>query len=123
MSSRRRFLKTIGLLPLFSVPGCAKRVRGGGGLRITLSGQALMSYPLCEEPYAGMDEIVAELRKGDVVFTDLEVAIKTDQSGTPTRDTIFLHTAPPTTLDCLRTMGFTALALSNNHAWDLGTDG
>ena len=82
-----------------------------------------MSYPLCEEPYAGMDEIVAELRKGDVVFTDLEVAIKTDQSGVPTRDTIFLHTAPPTTLDCLRTMGFTALALSNNHAWDLGTDG
>ena len=98
-------------------------LRDGGGLRITLSGQALMSYPLCDEPYDGLGEIVAELSKGDVVFTDLEVAIKTGHSGAPTRDTIFLHTAPTTTLDCLRNMGFTALALSNNHAWDLGTDG
>lgn len=24
-----------------------------------------MSYPLCGKPYAGMDEIVAGLRKGD----------------------------------------------------------
>jgi poly-gamma-glutamate capsule biosynthesis protein CapA/YwtB (metallophosphatase superfamily) len=82
-----------------------------------------MSYPLCENPYGGFDQIVEELGKGDVVFTDLEVAIRTKQSGAPTRDTIFLHTAPPTVLDCLRTMGFNSLALSNNHAWDLGTDG
>jgi poly-gamma-glutamate synthesis protein (capsule biosynthesis protein) len=92
-------------------------------LRITLAGQALMSYPLCEDPYAGLPQVVAELQKGDIVFTDLEVAIKTEQSGTPTRDTIFLHTASPTVLDCLRSMGFNALALSNNHAWDLGTEG
>jgi poly-gamma-glutamate synthesis protein (capsule biosynthesis protein) len=123
MSSRRRILKTIGLLPLLAVSGCVHGGRGGGALRITLSGQALMSYPLCDEPYDGLNEVVAELRKGDVVFTDLEVAIRTEQSGAPTRDTIFLHTAPPAALDCLRSMGFTALALSNNHAWDLGTDG
>ena len=123
MSSRRRVLQAIGLLPLLSVTGCTMSLRDGGGLRITLSGQALMSYPLCDEPYDGLGEIVAELSKGDVVFTDLEVAIKTGHSGAPTRDTIFLHTAPTTTLDCLRNMGFTALALSNNHAWDLGTDG
>jgi len=123
MNNRRRVLKTIGLLPLLSVMGCVRGAHNIGSLRITLAGQALMSYPLCENPYDGLDGVVAELRKGDLVFTDLEVAIKTAKSGAPTRDTIFLHTAPVTTLDCLRTMGFTALALSNNHAWDLGTDG
>jgi len=123
MSNRRGVLKTIGLLPFLSATGCVRGARDVGGLRITLVGQALMSYPVCEDPYDGLDEVIAELRKGDVVFTDLEVAIKTEQSGAPTRDTIFLHTAPATTLDCLRTMGLTALALSNNHAWDLGTDG
>ena len=123
MSNRRDILKTIGVLPLLAASGCVHSGRNGGSVRITMSGQALMSYPVCEDFYEGLDEVVEELRKGDIVFTDLEVAIRTEQSGAPTRDTIFLHTAPRSTLDCLRTMGFTALALSNNHAWDLGTDG
>ncbi len=123
MSSRRRILKAIGLLPLLSAAGCLRNTRHGEPLRITLAGQALMSYPLCEDPYDGFEQIVTELQKGDVVFTDLEVAIRTEQSGAPTRDTIFLHTAPHTALGCLQTMGFNALALSNNHAWDLGTEG
>jgi poly-gamma-glutamate capsule biosynthesis protein CapA/YwtB (metallophosphatase superfamily) len=123
MTSRRTVLKSIGSLPLLSVTGCMQAFRDSGKLRLTLAGQALMSYPLCEDTYDGLDQIIAELQMGDVVFTDLEVAVRTEQSGTPTRDTIFLHTAPPTVLACLRTMGFNALALSNNHAWDLGTAG
>lgn len=82
-----------------------------------------MTYSLCAEPYPGFDEVVRELRRGDVVFTDLEAAIKTAASGTPTRDTGFLHTASTDVLDCLQGMGFNLLALSNNHAWDLGTEG
>jgi poly-gamma-glutamate synthesis protein (capsule biosynthesis protein) len=123
MINRRTLLKTLGSLPFLSTAGCLQGVRGGDTLRVTLAGQALMSYPLCEAPYDGFERVVAELRRGDVVFTDLEVALRTARSGKPTRDTIFLHTAPPTVLDCLRAMGFNSLALSNNHAWDLGTDG
>lgn len=123
MISRRHVLGTLGLASVLPWAGCTNSVRNGGPLRVTVSGQALMSYPICETPYDGFADIVRELRNGDVVFTDLEVAIKTDRSGSPTRDTIFLHTAPPETLYCLREMGFTALALSNNHAFDLGTEG
>lgn len=82
-----------------------------------------MSYPLCESPYGGFDAIVAELARGDIVFSDLEVAIKTAASGAPTRDTQFLHTTSTDVLVCLKQMGFKMLALSNNHAWDLGTAG
>jgi len=66
---------------------------------------------------------VLELQKGQVVFTDLEVAIRTADSGEPTRDKLFLHGAGPEVLDCLRQMGFNLLALANNHAWDFGTAG
>jgi len=66
---------------------------------------------------------VDELRRGDVVFTDLEVAIRTPESGAPTRSDHFLHVAERKVLDCLAQMGFSLLALANNHAWDLDTAG
>jgi poly-gamma-glutamate synthesis protein (capsule biosynthesis protein) len=82
-----------------------------------------MKHPVCASPYEGLAGVVSELRGGDAVFTDLEVAIETPRSGAPTRDDEYLHAAPPATLECLREMGFNLLALSNNHAWDLGTAG
>lgn len=122
MIDRRTLLLALAAAPLL---GCASRPRGGtrGKLRVTLTGQALMSYPICAANYDGLDAVVAELATGDVVFSDLEVAIKTSASGEPTRDTEFLHTASPDVLVCLQRMGFDLLALSNNHAWDLGTKG
>jgi poly-gamma-glutamate synthesis protein (capsule biosynthesis protein) len=119
---RRDVLGALVGLPLLSA-GCAINRPGEQSSRITLAGQALMTHPLCAEPYDGFDAVVAELRRGNVVFTDLEVAIQTPESGAPTRNTSFLHTATPEVLSCLRVMGFNTLALSNNHAWDLGTDG
>lgn len=91
--------------------------------RLTLSGQALMKHPICLDPYPGLDAVVAELRRGDYTFTDLEVAIRTHESGEPTREPGFFHATGPEVLDCLDLMGFDLLALSNNHAWDLGTEG
>ena len=123
MSNRRQVLRTIAGLPLLPLAGCAGQPSSGQPLRITLTGQALMTYSLCAEPYPGFDEVLRELQRGDVVFTDLEAAIKTPASGLPTRDTGFLHTASTDVLDCLGNMGFGLLALSNNHAWDLGTAG
>lgn len=122
--SRRNIIQALGaatLLAACQLPGGPKA--RGTSLRMTLAGQALMEYPLCREPYAGFADIVAEIQRGDVAFTDLEVAIRTPASGKPTRDNGFLHAASPDVLDCLRDMGFDLLALSNNHAWDLGTAG
>jgi poly-gamma-glutamate capsule biosynthesis protein CapA/YwtB (metallophosphatase superfamily) len=94
-----------------------------GMFRLTLAGQALIGHDICAQNYAGLSDVIRELGRGDVVFTDLETAIRTPLSGEPTRDTEFLHTTGPESLRCLKDMGFNLLALSNNHAWDLGTAG
>jgi poly-gamma-glutamate synthesis protein (capsule biosynthesis protein) len=124
--SRRRLLQLAAGLPLSGLFASLREGRAEDSeqsFRITLSGQALMAHPLCDDPYDGLPELMRELQKGQVVFTDLEVAIRTADSGEPTRDTIFLHGAEPVVLGCLRQMGFSLLALSNNHAWDFGTAG
>jgi poly-gamma-glutamate capsule biosynthesis protein CapA/YwtB (metallophosphatase superfamily) len=124
ISNRRHVLGSLAALPLAGMAACAGMSGAGARrLRITLSGQALMEHPLCADRYPGLDALVAELERGDVTFTDLEVAIQTPRSGAPTRDTGFQHAASPAVLDCLSAMGFDLLALSNNHAWDLGTAG
>jgi hypothetical protein len=122
--SRRRVLQCLAGLPLATAAACRTGRPGvPAATRITLAGQALMTHPLCDDPYPGLDEVVAELSGGAAVFTDLEAAILTPESGKPTRDTVFLHVAPPSVLSCLHDMGFNLLALGNNHAWDLGTAG
>jgi len=115
-TNRRTMLKALGAAPLLAACGPPQ-------LRMTLTGQALMEHPLCQDPYDGFAAVAAEIQRGDVAITDLEVAIKTPASGSPTRDSGFLHAAKPVVLKCLRDMGFDMLALSNNHAWDLGTAG
>ncbi|MEQ8207314.1 MAG: CapA family protein, partial [Woeseia sp.] len=123
-TSRRQFLSACASTPLFAA-GMLSVARAGTkpSLHMTLTGQALMEHPLCPAAYAGFDAVVAEVRRGDVAFTDLEVAIKTAASGKPTRDNGFLHAAEPEVLGCLKDMGFDMLALSNNHAWDLSSAG
>ena len=120
---RRRFLRYATALPLAGLAGCSGIAAMRPSVRITLTGQALMTHPVCAAPYEGLGEVIGELRGSAATFTDLEVAVRTPRSGRPTRDDESLHAAPPTVLDCLRTMGFNLLALANNHAWDLGTEG
>ncbi len=119
--NRRELMWAVAGLPVLA--GCGGVAPRTSSLVLTLSGQLLMVRPICAEPYDGMDRVITELRRGDVVFSDLEAAIRTDASGAPTRDTEFLHVAPEAVLGCIREMGFSLLALGNNHAWDLGTAG
>ncbi len=120
---RRSFLSGgAAALALASLGGCATMARSRR-LRLTLAGQALMKHPLCADPYPGFDQVVAELARGEVAFTNLEVAIRTPRSGAPTREGGFMHAAEPAVLDCVKRMGFDLLSLANNHAWDLGTQG
>lgn len=120
---RRQLLRYLLAAPALSIPIPLFAKGSESRVRVTLAGQALMKYPVCEAPYDGLLDVIAELRRGDVVFTNLEVAIKTSASGVPTRDTEFFHAGSETTLECLHEMGFNLLSLSNNHAWDLGTSG
>ena len=125
--SRRLFSQSVssaGLLACLPfATGHAVMVTANTTRRITITGQLLMKHNLCADPYDGFNEIVNELRRGEVVSTDLEVAIRTASSGAPTRDSDTLHTTPAETLVCVEKMGFNLLALANNHAWDLGTTG
>jgi poly-gamma-glutamate capsule biosynthesis protein CapA/YwtB (metallophosphatase superfamily) len=124
--SRRQLLRLAAGVPLSGLAACSLGTAGrvsGNAFRVTLSGQALMEHSLCEDPYEGFDQVIMELQTGRFVFTDLEVAIRTPDSGEPTREPLFLHGAEPAVLGCLRRMGFNLLALSNNHAWDFGTAG
>lgn len=122
---RRRLLKYLLAAPVLTLPGLtlAQGAASNATVRVTLAGQALMKYPVCQAPYEGLQDVIAQLRRGDVIFTNLEVPIRTSASGSPTRDTEFFHAGSEITLDCLHEMGFNLLALSNNHAWDLGTPG
>jgi poly-gamma-glutamate capsule biosynthesis protein CapA/YwtB (metallophosphatase superfamily) len=118
---RRSLLQLLALSPLLSLPSLTHSA--SSAMRVTLTGQALMKYPICEAPYIGLAEVIAELQRGDVIFTNLEVPIQTAESGLPTRDTEFFHVGSAQTLTCLQQMGFNLLALSNNHAFDLSTEG
>jgi len=124
---RRRLLQAGAGAVLAGLAGCgvvpAAASRGATRLRVTLAGQALMTHTLCADPYTGLEDVVAELRRGDAVFTGVEAAVRTPRSGAPTREGMFLHVAPSDMPGCLSRMGFNIVALANNHAWDLGTEG
>ncbi len=93
-------------------------------LRITFTGQALIKHDMrsvAPGKFAGMRAALAT-PAADVVFTDLETSIDVGR-GRPTRDTQFFHATKPVVADVLKEWGFNLLALANNHAFDLGSDG
>ncbi len=103
--------------------GVAGRAAGDAPLRIALTGQALIQSDLRETAPEKIKALAGVLRGHDVVFTDLETVIDVGAGAKKTRDTQFFHAAPPAVLDCLKDLGFNMLALSNNHAFDLGPSG
>jgi poly-gamma-glutamate synthesis protein (capsule biosynthesis protein) len=125
--SRRSFaehLSVTGLVACLPLPVCFGAAATGRPLRhVTVTGQLLLKHDICADPYEGLAEVIKELGRGEVVSTDLEVAIRTASSGSPTRGSDLLHTTEASTLNCVAKLGFNLLALANNHAWDLGTQG
>ena len=62
------------------------------------------------------------LKSADVVFTNLEATITGQYGGWPTKPDYYAGPYP-FVLDVLKDLGFNALSLSNNHAFDLGPNG
>ncbi|MBN8816242.1 MAG: CapA family protein [Sphingomonas sp.] len=101
----------------------AALARGRTYQRVVLLGQSLIQRDVCLAGWPGMAAIAGQLRRADVVFTDLETAIDVPGAGAPTRTGEVLHAAPPVVIDCLKALGVTMVTTANNHAWDLGADG
>jgi poly-gamma-glutamate synthesis protein (capsule biosynthesis protein) len=90
---------------------------------LALLGQALIRHDLRANPWPGYRALRRRLRAHHAAFTDLEVVISGPRSGAPTRALETVHTADASVLDCLRDLGVTLFATSNNHAFDVGTGG
>ena len=116
---RRHVLGTIGAA--IAAPSAFARNRRP--MRVVLLGQSLIQRNVCGAGWPGMTAIVNQLRRADIVFTDLETAIDAPGAGTPTRTGEVLHAAPAAVIDCLKSLGVTTVTTANNHAWDLGTGG
>ncbi|WP_246665288.1 CapA family protein [Rhizobium tropici] len=68
------------------------------------------------------EQVRSLLRQADLSFTNFEGTILGSHGGWPLKGSFF-GCSGPTVLDALRSIGFGALSLSNNHAFDLGPPG
>jgi len=100
---------------------------GSGHTYMRLLGQAIIQWDL---RLTNLDDVTAfeqvlKTSKPDVVFSDLELAIRGQFGGTKTRgaDAANHHEAGGWVLDLLSQYGVNLLATSNNHAYDLAQGG
>ncbi len=116
------FAAVVCLLGLVGCAGMEPELRRSE-FRLLALGQALVEHDLRELSPEAVELARQYLAGADVCFSNLEVAIQSPASGSPTREGTYFHAAPPPVLDFLKSIGINMLSLSNNHAWDLGTEG
>jgi poly-gamma-glutamate capsule biosynthesis protein CapA/YwtB (metallophosphatase superfamily) len=114
----RKPLLALTLLLSAASPGLAT---GSEPLTVKLVGQALIKKDLRSFAPAAVEQ-AREYLAADVVFTNLEVAVAPKDTPVVPRTPDVTHVEPDV-LDNLQEMGFNLLALSNNHALDLGIPG
>lgn len=87
-----------------------------------VTGQSLIKHDIRNIQDERFAEIVRFLEQGDLVFTNFESTILAKDGGWPTKGKYFGYSSVEV-LDALQAIGFNALALANNHAFDLGPNG
>ena len=87
-----------------------------------VTGQSLITHDIRHVQDERFVEVERFLQQGDVVFTNFESTILGKHGGWPTKGKYFGYSQPEV-LDALQDIGFNALALANNHAFDLGPCG
>ncbi|PZV40467.1 CapA family protein [Mesorhizobium kowhaii] len=87
-----------------------------------VTGQSLITHDIRNIQDERFAEIVRFLGQGDLVFTNFESTILGKHGGWPTKGRYFGYSKAEV-LDALQAIGFNALALANNHAFDLGPSG
>ncbi|UCI05166.1 CapA family protein [Mesorhizobium sp. B1-1-8] len=89
---------------------------------VVVTGQSLITHDIRHVHDERFAEVIGFLRQGDVVFTNFESTILGKHGGWPTKGKYFGYSKAEM-LDALKAIGFNALALANNHAFDLGPCG
>ncbi|TPJ71286.1 CapA family protein [Mesorhizobium sp. B2-7-1] len=89
---------------------------------LALTGQSLIHHDVRHISDNGFRAVRDLIRSADVAFTNLETTIFGRHGGWPLKGSYF-GCSQPVVLDSLKDLGFDALALSNNHAFDLGPSG
>ena len=92
-------------------------------VRLSLLGQALLENDLRTQVWPDRERVSALVRHGEIGFTNLETVIRSSIVGTATREELTLHAGEPVVIDCLKSLGITLVATSNNHTFDLGQGG
>ncbi len=90
--------------------------------KIAVTGQSLIKHDIRGVEAPGFREAREVLGQADLSFTNFESTILGSHGGWPMKGSFF-GCSQPVVLDSLQELGFQALSLSNNHAFDLGPSG
>ena len=91
-----------------------------GPFKAVLAGQALIEHPV-EVATAAARRLAAEIFTADIAITNFEGTLGSPHAWPVKMKT--LHIATAEAMASLRSLGFNALGLANNHAFDLGQPG
>ena len=89
---------------------------------IAVTGQSLIKHDTRGTSKPAFQEVCEIIKKADLAFTNFEGTIAGRYGGWPLKGSFF-DCSQPAVLDALHDIGFQALSLSNNHAFDLGPSG
>lgn len=89
---------------------------------IAATGQSLIKHDIRGIETPGFQAVQQVVSRADLAFTNFESTILGSHGGWPLKGSFF-GCSQPVVLDSLQALGFRALALSNNHAFDLGPAG
>ncbi|TBF87919.1 CapA family protein [Rhizobium leguminosarum] len=89
---------------------------------LAITGQSLIHHDVRQVQDGGFAAVKALIQRADIAFTNFETTVLGRHGGWPLKGSYFGCSAP-VVLDALKDIGFNALALSNNHAFDLGPPG
>ncbi|QWW72518.1 CapA family protein [Rhizobium sp. WYJ-E13] len=91
-------------------------------LTVAVTGQSLIRHDLRDVLDDRFQEVIRLIQAADIAFTNFESTIYGPHGGWPLKGTYF-GCAPPSVMAALKHVGFNALSLANNHAFDLGPSG
>lgn len=89
---------------------------------LAVTGQSLIKHDIRAVTDPAFREVQSLLHQSHLAFTNFEGTILGHHGGWPLKGSFF-GCSDPVVLDTLRDIGFGALSLSNNHAFDLGPSG
>ena len=105
-----------------SVMRSAERLDMADRFTIAVTGQSLIKHDIRSIDTPGFKGVQEVLGRANLSFTNFESTILGSHGGWPLKGSFF-GCSQPVVLDSLRDLGFQALSLSNNHAFDLGPGG